>query len=348
MTSFLAIAWITIAIAAFPAFYDLLQWWPVMQETLRSWPNEQAQDITPDREPARSRWIEKFKKLLIPVCDLQSITGIAIIIAGFSQIQSISYYHEQLVIGYWWLTLNSFWAARVDYMDEDKKDDPVRLLMRRVTILISCILGVTFQTYINVREEREWDSQSGPCYRWSDPTSNWPWVGGTAFYSLILILLIIPATKPLLPWYIGKTEKLQECAISWFRESCQIFVRNQVPPKTKPLIQAKDVIKVASSAICLVLCWLLLQLVAVTSYGDGFYPLFLILYVLFNVRNTYDIISLKIYNQDLVGDEGKWSFGQVLPMALMLVIVFHAVDTFRSKQCTPHLVLRCILLMWPC
>ena len=43
---------------------------------------------------------EKFKLLLGPMCNLEVITGLAIFIAGWSQIQTITYYHKQLVSDY--------------------------------------------------------------------------------------------------------------------------------------------------------------------------------------------------------------------------------------------------------
>ncbi|KAI9699854.1 MAG: hypothetical protein M1820_007029 [Bogoriella megaspora] len=52
------------------------------------------------------------ENLLGGLCDRQIITGSAIILAGFAQISTISFYHESLIVDYWYLTLNSFWAAR--------------------------------------------------------------------------------------------------------------------------------------------------------------------------------------------------------------------------------------------
>jgi hypothetical protein len=54
-------------------------------------------------------------KLLESLCDLQIITGTGIVVSGLGQISSISFYHEQLVINYWWLTLTAYWAARSVY-----------------------------------------------------------------------------------------------------------------------------------------------------------------------------------------------------------------------------------------
>jgi hypothetical protein len=75
----------------------------------------------------------KCQKLLGPLCDLQAITGIGIIIAGWAQIGTINYYHEELVIAYWWLTLNSFWTGRADYLVFDSKDDKIRVTGREAS-----------------------------------------------------------------------------------------------------------------------------------------------------------------------------------------------------------------------
>jgi len=59
------------------------------------------------------------------LCDIQVITGTAIMIAGIAQRDSLTFYHQQFVMSYWFLTLNSFWAARSGQMQsvEDDHDD---------------------------------------------------------------------------------------------------------------------------------------------------------------------------------------------------------------------------------
>jgi hypothetical protein len=69
------------------------------------------------KSPYFIRFALGAEDLLGPLCDLQAITGAAIIIAGFSQWQTITYYHRELVGSYWYLTSNSFWSARRAYMD---------------------------------------------------------------------------------------------------------------------------------------------------------------------------------------------------------------------------------------
>jgi hypothetical protein len=42
------------------------------------------------------------------LCDVQVVTGTAIMIAGSIQKESLTFYHQQIVISYWFLTLIHF------------------------------------------------------------------------------------------------------------------------------------------------------------------------------------------------------------------------------------------------
>ncbi|KAH8590576.1 hypothetical protein B0O99DRAFT_521104, partial [Bisporella sp. PMI_857] len=71
--------------------------------------------------------------------------------------------------------------------------------------------------------------------------------------------------------------------------------------------------------------------IAVWSYGNGSYDFEILCYFGLAGWNTWDIIDLKIMNQFLVcGSEAEWRFGQVLPTALLGLIVFSTIDIFRG------------------
>ncbi|KAG9234999.1 hypothetical protein BJ875DRAFT_356265, partial [Amylocarpus encephaloides] len=96
------------------------------------------------------------------LCDLQICTGTAIVIAGFTQLGTMSRYHMVFILDYWSLTLNSFWAARAGYMLEDDMPYPARGWIRRFMLFISRALSIVFQV---VLIRKEWDAQvSGQCY----------------------------------------------------------------------------------------------------------------------------------------------------------------------------------------
>ncbi|CZR60225.1 uncharacterized protein PAC_10121 [Phialocephala subalpina] len=140
MAAFLATAWFTIIVAAVPAFFDFYQRTrepfgnstrsagittspALLVETTNVHPTTaNGEPLRPDESPdtiQRPEIINKFERLLGPLCDLQAITGLSIVIAGFVTHDTISFYHEQLVVGYWNITLNSFWASRAEFMDLD-------------------------------------------------------------------------------------------------------------------------------------------------------------------------------------------------------------------------------------
>lgn len=110
--AFIATAWTTTIIAGLNAFH------PTIDSISRSqhWYG-QSNVSTAGRTSLKARNadkpLEKFRDLaLLSLCDIQLVTGTAIVIAGFVQWPRIAFYHRSLVINYWYLTLNSLWAAR--------------------------------------------------------------------------------------------------------------------------------------------------------------------------------------------------------------------------------------------
>ncbi|KAL5358810.1 hypothetical protein BJX96DRAFT_164000 [Aspergillus floccosus] len=157
MASFLIVSWLTVLLAAVPAVHEA----------------KTSEQRIINSEP---KIVQKINALFGPLCDLQAMTGVAIMIAGFTQWHTITYYHEQLIMCYWWLTLNSFWVARINYMNLGSIDDQWILRIRRGSILVSCLLAITWLIRITYRELDHWDDNGGPCYRFLDGTSTWPWV----------------------------------------------------------------------------------------------------------------------------------------------------------------------------
>lgn len=351
ITSFILVAWITMCVAMIPAFYDVVKFmdrtkdwnWrfsTVVHEKLRS-----TKDL---RRTAQLRRILDMEKctllrktassLLGSLCDLQIVTGLAIVIAGLAQIPTISFYHESLAMQYWWLTLNSFWAARVEYMDENSLKYTGRATIRRIGVFISVVLGSTFQCIINVREDRDWFFlRSGYCYISHDDSSTWPWIAGTSIYAVSLLLTIIPATRPWVHEYLLIVHQTQGRLVERWKKSANALHTNYLslssgcrlsPMRTLLRITFRMAV-FGFSSLCLAIYWLLLQFLAAWSYGDGFYPLLFLVYVGFAAWTTFDILDLKLSNRALLnGQELSWGFGQVLSMVLLIMIGYNAADAF--------------------
>jgi len=182
----------------------------------------------------RHRWLNRAKRLLGNLCDLQLLTGTAIIIAAYVQGNALSFYHQTIIINYWWLALNSFWAARQDesweghgssqsidtgqrYGSSDQPSIPLavtaiqpnaffrgterfRSYLRRLLVFVCttafCIL---YGRALAAQDSEQWDPLvSGRCYRFHDQAaknSDWFWLAGLALYALVLLLSLVNKTK---------------------------------------------------------------------------------------------------------------------------------------------------------
>jgi hypothetical protein len=87
---FVATTWYTIIIAAIAAYFDTRRWWNQKSFQLPVTSNQESESDSSDQPH-----LEPFaKKLLDSLCDLQIITGMAMVVAGLAQMPEIPYYHE--------------------------------------------------------------------------------------------------------------------------------------------------------------------------------------------------------------------------------------------------------------
>jgi hypothetical protein len=352
MGIFLATAWLTIIVAAMPAFFDFYQW---TQEHL----NPTAANGEPlglDESPdtiQRPEIVKKSERILGPLCDLQAITGLSIVIAGFVTHDAISFYHEQLAVSYWNITLNSFWASRAEFMDldDDTNQKGLRVIVRRLSILASCILGVAFQIWAIMREWKTWnDDHSGHCYNYRDGSSNWPWVVGLLLFCPALSLTLFKKTRTCVKNYLQNMKNVKD----WFLDTT-------LPKKFNSLKAARSRGNTSPSpntntgtstrshrlAVCVQGNFLLLQLtrfafmlfwlsqvwLSVWAYGDTEYRITWWFYLGFCIWNSFDIISLHRLNRHLLGDdELQWGFGQVLPLVMLFVILYSVLDAILDDS----------------
>jgi len=150
---------------------------------------------------------QKVLALLHPVSDIQVVTGLAIIVAGIGQWDHISFYHEQLISSYYGLTLNSFWGARISFMNVDADDDIWTMFVRRAAILVSCILNVVWQFRIYYREKNGAEDDGGPCYRFLDRSNLF---FGLVFWNVGQIIFCIALTGQIQSGSVGWIGKVKE------------------------------------------------------------------------------------------------------------------------------------------
>ena len=249
----------------------------------------------------------------------------------------MSFYSSNLVISLWWLNTDSYLIARPRILDLTSSHDPIRLLIRRLAVLLSMVLGVVYLTYTTVMQSRHWDSEkSGACYRYNDHTPPWLWIPGTIFHAIVLALIIIPKTRLVVGRYRDKTSKW--CTQLWdalYEEKkglkhLKFKFQNNKFSFYNLQQYIIGVCRVIFAAALFAMYWLGLNFVSVWGFGDGHPVLFTLLYFLVVFQDSYDVISMKVLNKSLIlGDESAMSFGQILPLVLLIQIFIAAVDAWR-------------------
>ena len=375
LLAFVAVSWITVIVAGVPAIYECIEKLrdsnklciPCLRSKQQQSTGSSSQDPErqSDAKPRPFRGIvKKCEKLLNPLSDLQAVTGISIIVAGWAQIKTISYYHQQLIMAYWWLTLNSFLTSRAEYLgfglnSQDKKKskgERIWAFMRIMIKLSSCVLGLSFDGYIIVQDQT-WDNYGSPCNRFKDGSSDIPWMIGVCFFCIALLSLLISLSCSLchgkdlhlhLHYYngieaINKVLKERHRALS--AELRSIGLQSASTPTLQRIIkQLGAYSRIGFSWICRCFWCLIVLWLSIWCYGDSFGLATWLVLVIFNIWKTYDVVSLRSVNQDIVQDKGgesRMGFGQILTLVMITSIIFNAVDIFCGKAYEGIVTNRC-------
>lgn len=150
-------------------------------------------------EKQRPKTRKAVKTSLDVLCDVQLVTGTAIMIAGIVQVDSLTFYHQQFVLSYWYLTLNSFWVARSGGMQNAKDDhddnNEWHYWTRQVFIFITSVLSIYYQLVITPRQKDEWNNQAnGFCFISNDKSDyeqNFLWITGLIIFAVYILLLLL-------------------------------------------------------------------------------------------------------------------------------------------------------------
>jgi hypothetical protein len=287
------------------------------------------------------------KALLVPLTDVQIIIGLAYIVTGLGLMHKISFYHEQFVTNLWWLTLNSLWVSRIDYNENTTKMTQWRFQIRRLAILASVILSTVFQALVAFREHINWDpTQPGRCYvgaaLGSNLGDNLFWLIGTGLYAIVLIFGSWTRSRI---WFdeqiLDRVDPSMVYMWDWAHGSLNEFQAARTNQNTSGTSFAGRMlrllflaVKVAFSSFAFLFWWVFIQFLAIWSSGVGSPVVEMIVYIGFAVESTVWVIFLKISNKVLTmppGVEDKWTFGQMLPIALLVLVLFYTFDAEHGE-----------------
>lgn len=293
--------------------------------------------------------VEKFTDLMLfSLCDLQLTTGTAIIVAGLAQFPGSTFYHRQLIITYWFLTLNSFWAARASscrtIQDRTPSNwDSLRGKIRNVVIIITLALAAAFDIKQVLGKKREWDPfASGKCYRVHDMSAldaQWLWIAGMGLYAVTLCVQMTARGQERVDYLAGLLKngckKLGMHLVSQVEETSGLVKllgpSTRMPYLTTVCALVPRSLWSAFLAIAFGLTWSLSQFLGVWSAGQGFQAVEVVVYTALNAWNTWNIIDLKVSNKKLLTDsESSWGFGQLLPLFLLLMLGLNFFDAAKE------------------
>lgn len=278
------------------------------------------------------------------LCDLQLVTGTAIIIAGIAGFHHMSFYHQSLITSYWLLTLNSFWAARAGYLNSEHygHDRSFYFWTRWVFILISDLLSIYYQIVTTIEAENHWDSEeSGHCYLSHEPSptnAQYFWIVGISFEVMYMLFY---SMQQLVQSLSHRWRWLKEFVIFIADTSTGLFNGGQQRSLDFWLvveshtchwpILLRILLKVVE-AISYMIWHVFWQILALWAWGDNGSVLIVIGYIGLAAWNTFDVIDTKLSNRNLIiGDEETWGFGQILPLGLLALICLDLLDILNSE-----------------
>ena len=295
-------------------------------------------------------WKKAGKKLLGSLADLQIFTGTAIVVAGLGKLSGgLSFYHAHIVIEYWWLTLNSFWAARAEYSWDGAggngangsglRGDEWRLRARRIMAFLCVVMLLVFYAITICREMFQWDSlSSGRCYfALIPPVASWVVWSCAFFHAIVLLMTLFEGGNKALRKGKDFLRRHRDSMLGCWNETRDaiVTVLEEISADTSKIC-IRQVYDSGRRVVVLVFLALDLGLVSFCElwvYGAGIYPLGVFWYVFFAFLNTSDLVYIKIHNQDLLYDsENSWGFGQILPVVLLASVGVSALDAWKLNS----------------
>jgi hypothetical protein len=281
-----------------------------------------AEPTAPAPQPIQNKSVIFAQGLLVPLCNIQIFAGIIWVIWGYKKWPSITYYHEQFVVNFWWLTLTSVWIARVDLVSFDSRSG-FRSHMQRVTILVSVALASAFQIMVAKREHNKWDpTVHGLCYLTRDGSGedlgqNLLWIIGTIFYGIALFLTLFEGSRDKLDrWLSDPLDRVMNKVGLMVHNS---YSRTYHQKRTESsalghfLAKSYGVIEIICFGSVWLAWWCLVQFMSIWGAGNGSIVVETGAYIVFAASSMFYIISMKLDNMTLVvGPEDTVTLGPVV------------------------------------
>lgn len=311
--------------------------------------------------------VKLFAKFSLDIlCDIQVVTGTAIMISGLVRLQAMSFYHQQFVLNYWFLCLSSFWAARAGVLNNQHDLDAWHYWTRTFAIFCSLVLSGAFQVIVLPKQDTEghaseWNPlRSEKCYLSHDQSiyrNLYFWLAGTFLYAGYLGVLLLSG---LTTWRWDYMENLKkkvrereagywdavirlrdrwmEQIVSSSMSSINPLMVSHLPttiiPTTIHIPIPRQILRLFVYLIFntgLFLWYIFTVFLDLIAWGDSDSILLVLAYFGFASWNTYNIIDHKNSNRALLTEsETEWGFGQVLPMGMLGLVALNCLDAWKG------------------
>ncbi|KAF2670658.1 hypothetical protein BT63DRAFT_439643 [Microthyrium microscopicum] len=293
--------------------------------------------INLDPEPAYCTF---SRRIVLQLCDLQIIMGIATLVSALAQYDRLTFYHAQFAEQFWWVTLDSFWISRIDYSQNTPEMNTWRAHLRRTAIWVSVALSVVVQSIVTYREHSLWDATiPGRCYQADGPGTgfgqNLFWLAGTAIY---FVVMTFSMTRKSRAWFDSninaKIEPSIQTMYRWVVESKSKTTTYKLSSAgTSPLKRYPTLLflyaKVASYSLAYATWWIFVLFISIWCAGNSAAAVELVVYSIFAGFLTWWILFLKIQNRPLIrGDEDRMTYAQTLSLFLFILCAFQALDVW--------------------
>ena len=305
--------------------------------------------------------MQRFARLTLDnLCSLQLMIGIAVLVAAVVQINTMSFYHQQIVMNYWFLNLNSFWAARAGDLNQSEDKSDWRHLTRTGLLLCTSVLSIYYQIVVIPRRLLHWNPvRSGYCFLYHD-RSGWIqsflWIGALIIYSTYLGAVLVSGlgSENWLERVSNKFQTTERAYRKRYVARKQAILRGYPSPPTAesdPSSPPRPTRSFSNTSIQsrfesttqftlrilfnipLILWYLFRQFLALIAWGDPKSVPLVLGYFGFAAWSTYSIIDLKTSNRRLLKDsELSWNFGQILPVVLLGLIVLNVLDAVKGRH----------------
>ncbi|KAK7932732.1 hypothetical protein PG985_003444 [Apiospora marii] len=323
LLGFVIYAYTTLLVSIIVACFETVEWWKDSH-------NEGRWRWLATTSTLANRPIGSIHKLHLicshlqgTLCDVQIVTGAGIVIAAFMQWDTIPFYHEQIAISCWWLTISSLFAARGSSTTTAQFEASSQNATNGHRLHRS---GSRLRSGYKAMEEEEdivarWEF--GQAWIRDFDQSDWLWCVGTALFAVFMLLEISsPGSNGV------------DNAISEIHERILKILCDATADYWKSLCSTQNWWSYALNALTVValgtatfLVWVVLQFISLWVYGGGFYPVEVMFQVGYAVYTIWYMFDLRSSNEELVtSSENTWGFVQVLPVALLATIFISYVD----------------------